>query len=406
MVVVVVAWPPAQAALTPPAPTQPRPMNYYCPDCGSRADVGGGCRKDNQRMVPRQPGALLGEQIGRYTLVARLGSGGMGEVYKAVHIDIGSKAAFKVLHATGTPDDAQSAQRLLLEAQLINRIDHDGVVKVTDAGYLAGGRAYLVMEYLDGESLGDVVARGQRLPLGTACQVVIDVLDVLAAAHAQDVIHRDLKPPNVFLTRTGRTVILDFGVAKLLDPASGVRLTATGAIVGTPHYMAPEQIRSSVIDARADLYSTGVMLFELVTGRRPYEAEAPFDVLAMHLEHPIPSARAILPEVPVAVDAVIETAMAKDPGRRFGSAQAMKTALSQAILGLPTAAFTPIDLSQVRGAPRMTAARSAVRAGASMAGPQAAPPTHASPAPPSRWPIVLVALITLAAGIGIGLVLR
>jgi predicted Ser/Thr protein kinase len=285
---------------------------------------------------------LIGAAIGNYTIVRKLGAGGMGEVYEAQQPAIGARVAIKVLHADAT--DPASAQRFLIEAQAVNRIQHDGVVKVIDAGYTGDGRPYLVMEYLDGASLAEVMRGEKKIGMGTACRIIADVLAVLADAHAEDVVHRDLKPHNIFLTRGGRTVVLDFGVAKLLDTGSSVSLTLTGATLGTPAYMAPEQIQGEAVDGRTDLYTTGVVLYELVTGRKPFEGDHTYELMSAHVERRPPPPRAIRPDLPVEVQAVLMAALAKDRDDRFQTADAMRAALLQAASTLPAAMFTPIVL--------------------------------------------------------------
>ena len=271
---------------------------------------------------------LLDTMAGNYRLVERLGAGGMGEVYKGVHETIGSRVAIKVLHATAARDQ-HAQQRFLREAQAVNRIAHEGVVKIIDAGRLENGRPFLVMELLDGQSLQQL-KRERRLAIREACLVMIDVLDALAAAHDAGVIHRDLKPANIFRTRGGRTIILDFGVAKLMAADAPVRLTITGAAVGTPDYMAPEQLRGEQISPAADLYAVGVVLFELVCGRRPFDGDEESAIVG-HLQRRPPPPRALEPAVPIAVQDVILTALAKDPARRFASAVAMRDALRAAL---------------------------------------------------------------------------
>ena len=276
---------------------------------------------------------LIDTMAGNYRLVSRLGAGGMGEVFKGVHETIGSKVAIKVLHATAARE--RSAQeRFMLEAKAVNRIDHPGVVKVIDAGRLDNGRPFLVLELLDGHSLHELKKRG-KLALDDACRAMIDVLDALAAAHAAGVIHRDLKPANVFRTRDGRTVVLDFGIAKLMDANAPARLTLTGSAVGTPHYMAPEQIRGEQPTPAFDIYAVGVMLFELLCGRRPFDNAGEQTVMQGHLERRPPPPRALEPSIPIAVQDIILKALAKDPARRFASAADMRDALRSALDGAP-----------------------------------------------------------------------
>jgi serine/threonine-protein kinase len=293
---------------------------------------------------------------GNYRLVARLGSGGMGDVYKAVHATIGSRVAIKVLHADASRH-AGDEERFLREAQAVNKIDHDGVVKVLDAGRLDNGRPFLVMELLDGASLAQ---RAGRLGVVAACRIMIDVLDAIAAAHAVGVVHRDLKPPNIFRTKSGRTVVLDFGVAKLLAPDS-VRLTVTGAAVGTPHYMAPEQIRDTV-GPSADVYAAGVVLYELLCGRLPFDGESALEVMNSHLQREPVAPRTLRGDIPAAVQDVVMKALAKDTAHRFPSAVAMRDALRDAISEESAAA------TMRSGAPTKRGAAVAIAVGATAIG--------------------------------------
>jgi hypothetical protein len=271
---------------------------------------------------------LLDTMAGNYRLVAKLGAGGMGDVYKAIHATIGSKVAIKVLHATSDPD---SEERFLREAKAVNLIEHDGVVKVLDAGRLASGRPFLVMELLDGDALSELQKANALAPVD-ACLVMADVLDALSAAHAASVIHRDLKPANIFRTRSGRTVVLDFGIAKLLAADGPARLTMSGSAIGTPAYMAPEQIGDRDVGPPADLYAAGVVLFELLCGRLPFDGGT-VDILNGHLERSPPPPRALRPELPAAISELLLRALEKEPAKRFPSAAAMRDALRLAMTG-------------------------------------------------------------------------
>ncbi|MBA3499323.1 MAG: protein kinase [Myxococcota bacterium] len=279
---------------------------------------------------------LIDTMAGNYRLVARLGAGGMGEVYKGVHGQIGSKVAIKLLHAMAARDNSLQ-QRFLLEAKAVNRIEHPGIVKVIDAGRTDGGRPFLVMELLEGASLHELRKEG-KLTISEACRSMVDVLDALAAAHAAGVIHRDLKPANLFRTREGRTVVLDFGVAKLMANDAPVRLTMTGSAVGTPHYMAPEQIRGEPATPSVDIYAAGVVLFELLCGRRPFDNTDDESVMVGHLERRPPPPRALEPAIPIAVQDLILAALQKDPAKRPRSALAMRDALRAATDGVASSA--------------------------------------------------------------------
>jgi serine/threonine protein kinase len=271
---------------------------------------------------------LIGTKAGNYRLVERLGAGGMGEVYKGLHDAIGAKVAIKLLHATAA-HDIEAQKRFLLEAQAVNRVEHPGVVKIIDAGRTDAGRPFLVMELLDGSSFHELRKRG-AMTMRDACRGMVDVLDAIHAAHQAGVVHRDLKPPNLFRTREGRVVVLDFGVAKLMAPDASVRLTHVGTAIGTPHYMAPEQIRGKTVTPSSDIYAAGVVLFELVCGRRPFDDPDDSAVMAGHLEKRPPVPRAFNAAIPEAVEAVILAALEKEPASRFASAAAMRDALRTA----------------------------------------------------------------------------
>ncbi|HVK86030.1 MAG TPA: serine/threonine-protein kinase [Kofleriaceae bacterium] len=297
---------------------QARSASWYCAACGARAGGPGACPLDGQAL--RAADDVLGQVAGNYTLVARLGAGGMGEVVLGLNPDIGARVAIKLLHATAAAG-AGGLDRFRVEARAANRIEHDGVVRIVDAGRMDNGRAFLVMELLEGESLATTLAR-TRLPSTRAVELVDAILDIVAAAHAKHTVHRDLKPANVFVMTSGRVRVLDFGIAKLLDDA--VSVTRTGAMVGTPGYMAPEQIRGGVVDGRADLYAVGVILFELLTGARPFVGSTPFAVAQAHVTQPVPRLPASFPP---ALDAVIARALAKTPETRFATAGEMRAAL-------------------------------------------------------------------------------
>ena len=301
-----------------------------CRECGRSAERGGSCERDGAPLDLADD-MLLGTTIGRYRLARLLGRGGMGRVYLAVQPEIGSRVAIKVL-PDDCVDDAVVIERFFDEARAVNLVRHDGIVNIIDLDRLPDGRPYIVMEYVDGRTLREVVSAGP-VPLGGAVAATIEVLLALDAAHAVGVVHRDLKPDNVIITSAGHAKVLDFGVAKLQD-APG-RRTASGAMVGTPHYMAPEQIRGRPVDARTDVYGAGAVLFELATGRLPFEADSEFEIMRAHVEAAPPHARPLRPDLPEALDAVIARALAKDPAERFQTAKDMARALRESSSELP-----------------------------------------------------------------------
>ncbi|HUS33564.1 MAG TPA: serine/threonine-protein kinase [Kofleriaceae bacterium] len=295
---------------------------FFCPRCGARADRDGPCERDGTERLEVTATSLLGTVVGNYVLVEALGEGGMGAVYRAVHPDIGAEVAIKVLHASPTA----RAQDFLREAQAVNRVRHESLIKIIDTGYLSDRRPYLVMELLDGISLSDVVG---KLSFPLACYVAAEALDALDAVHRESVVHRDLKPPNIFLARDGRVVVLDFGIAKLVE--RGSQATQSANLVGTPEYMAPEQIRAQPLDRRTDIYAMGVLLYETITGRRPFAAQATFDMLLQHLERPPTSPRDYLPSLPNNIAEIILRALEKEPSRRYQTAAEMADALRAAL---------------------------------------------------------------------------
>ena len=282
------------------------------------------------------PSSVLGQQVGPYRIASFLGDGGMAQVYIGEHEAIGRQVAIKVL-LDEMCRQPEVVERFMNEARALGRINHPGVVEIFDVGRLPGGRVCLVMELLRGEPLSRMVARRGRLSVAEAVSITSQVADAIAAAHERKIIHRDLKPDNVFVLADGgelRVKVLDFGVAKLQDGAGAVA-TATKTALGTAAYMAPEQFKSSrQVDARADVYALGCMLFELLTGAPPYPEKNLGLTMMAHATKPIPVASAANPEVPPALDVVLGQMLAKTPETRFGSMAAVRNALAGAT-GLP-----------------------------------------------------------------------
>jgi serine/threonine-protein kinase len=273
----------------------------------------------------------LGQTVGNYRVTEKIGEGGMGAVYLAEHPVIGRRAALKVIH----PQHARNADvvaRFVNEATAINRIGNEHIVEVTDFGRTPGGDFYFFMEHLEGRPLGEVIARSAPFAPVHAVHIATQIADALAASHAHGVIHRDLKPDNIFLVpRDGDAAfvkVLDFGLAKLVhDDGAALTKTRVGLVMGTPLYMAPEQCEGAPIDERADVYALGVVLFEMLTGQLPYPGDDPSEILVKQVTARIPSARAIVPAVPEALDAILRRALAKHPEDRFPSMEAFKAAL-------------------------------------------------------------------------------
>ncbi|MEM9191379.1 MAG: protein kinase [Myxococcota bacterium] len=273
---------------------------------------------DDGFSAPIDP--LIGRNLGgRYRLISRLGTGGMSTVYLARHVLIDRLMAIKSLRRDLAADPIQR-DRFLREARAVNRINHENIVEITDYGETDDGLAYLVMEYVPGESLLRAMDAGP-MPEPRAIHLAMQIGQALARAHQMGVIHRDLKPENILLVpRKGQpdfVKILDFGIAKILDAPS---LTGSQQIFGTPGYIAPEYIQSTQIDGRADLYSLGVMLYELVTGALPFDYQYPGDLLVKHVtDPPVPPSKR-LPSVSGPVEAFILRCLTKDPDERFRDA--------------------------------------------------------------------------------------
>ena len=269
---------------------------------------------------------------GRYRVKQLIGRGGMGAVYEGVREDLANmRVAIKVLHEN-LEHDMEYLTRFRREAETIAAINHPNIVRILDFQAREGERPFLVMELLHGASLGHRIETEGPFSQGRGAFVVSQVLDALAASHRVKVIHRDLKPENVFLTSMSNlkdiVKLLDFGVAKVLDGAAALRLTRTGAIVGTPAYMAPELARGTGIDERSDLYSAGCVLYEALTSRPPFQAENYHALLVAIQESEPPPLHMLQPRLDPAFAKIVMKAMAKNPNERFQSADEMKHALA------------------------------------------------------------------------------
>jgi eukaryotic-like serine/threonine-protein kinase len=282
--------------------------------------------------LPYQPMPLnAGARVGPYEVVGLRGSGGMGEVYEARDTRLDRSVAIKILASSErvTPRQLERFQR---EARAISRVSHSHICTLHDIGY-EDGAAFLVMELLEGETLAERVARGP-VPLDRALAIGAQIADALDAAHRHGVIHRDLKPTNVMLTRDG-VKLLDFGVAKLheVDPddalsaTKSVALTEEGTWVGTLHYMSPEQVEGSDIDARTDIFALGVVLHEMTTGRRPFQGKSRASLAAAILTEDPPSVSSIVPLAPASLDRIVRKCLAKDPDERWQSARDLASEL-------------------------------------------------------------------------------
>ena len=317
-----------------PAPDTPSSRVRYqgpplavCPDCGEPfwdSDITH-CPNDG---TPLQASGDGGPQTrvdrvvgGRYRLLGQIGEGGMGTVYIAEHAASLRRVAMKIIRPE-LESSKLARERFLRECRTLEKVKSPHVVEVLESGESPGGEIFLVMELLEGETLGDRLDRDGALPVNEVASIGGQVASALATAHAQGIVHRDMKPDNIFLCHDGTARVLDFGIARLLDAemldGSNRKLTATGAIIGTPTYISPEQAAGREVGLAADNYSFGVVLFEMLTGRTPFVDEHPVLLMGLHLKEPAPSIRDVRPDLPYPDEVVdlVDALLRKDPKKR------------------------------------------------------------------------------------------
>ena len=330
----------------------------------------------------------------RYELGEPLGRGGMAEVLEGRDQRLGRRVAVKILRPDLAKDPAFQS-RFRREAQSAASLNHPNIVAVYDTGEdILGDETasvvvpYIVMEYVDGQTLRQLLASGRRLLPERALEITAGVLAALDYSHRHGIVHRDIKPANVMLTRTGDVKVMDFGIARALADASAT-MTAASAVMGTAQYLSPEQARGEVVDARSDLYSTGCLLYELLTGRPPFTGDSPVSVAYQHVsENPLPPSQ-IDPAVPPALDALVLKSLAKSPDDRYQTAADFRSDVERAIAGMPvTTAVAPVGAAVATGA---------LAADATQRFPAAGPPVGAPPIEPEnkRSPWVWVGIAAL-----------
>jgi serine/threonine protein kinase/ketosteroid isomerase-like protein len=421
--------------LCPNCQTPLRDGAQFCTRCGARTSA---AAADSVPTFERAGGEARGAGAadslegrvldGKYAIVSRLGEGGMGAVYRARRVHIGDEVAVKVLH-TKYVGDPLLVERFRREARAAAQLQHPNVVTIHDYGEAGGGEAfaYIVMELVRGLSLRDLLRQEGRLTVERAASLMRDICAGVSAAHRREIVHRDLKPDNIIVLpadddRERESVkVVDFGIAKLRDMASDSTLTQAGSMVGTPFYMSPEQCRGESLDARADVYSLGAMLYEMLAGTPPFTAPTVTGVIAKHLTEPPPPLPGGL-VAPPALQAAIARALSKDPagrqrdaaefGREVQAAAAQPGAPPSTPSPLPPGQFFPATGQQVTpSAPPQTptavashAARTLGR-GAQTYAP--APPREAAPPRKSRAPLyfllTILGVAALAALVGGGL---
>ena len=339
----------------------------------------------------------------RYVIRRKLGSGGMADVYLAEDQELGRRVALKLLNDRHAADD-QFVERFRREAQSAAGLSHPNIVSIFDRG-LAEGTYYIAMEFLDGRTLKELLIRNGPTPIPIAIDYARQILGALSFAHRNGIIHRDIKPHNIVVGSDGRLKVTDFGIAR----SGASQMTEAGSIVGTAQYLSPEQARGARVDPRSDLYSLGIVLYEMLTGRVPFTGDTAVEIAMKHLsEVPEPPSK-LRPEVPHDLDAVVMRALAKEPERRYGSAEEMDADLARVARGVAVSRETENAMTQVlAGAGVATAATVVTRPRA--VAPPPAPPIYRPPTPyydyeePPRgrsiWPWLLALGLIIAGGIG------
>ena len=369
-------------------------------------------------LLPLGAEGALGE---KFEIVGVLGEGGMGIVYDARRIAEGDRVALKVIHQH-LAGDAQIRGRFTREASILRRLEGDHLCPVLDFGEVPDprhadvGLLYMALPRIDGVALDSLLKNAGPLPLFRVVTIMLGVCEALREAHSQGVIHRDLKPGNVLVRDGDRSVVVDFGMAKIVTGGGTgtTALTAHNMVFGTPEYMAPEQARGDELDARCDVYATGIMLYELLTGTVPFRGATPLNVLTAHLTEPpqTPTARSPERGISPALEAVAMHAIAKDPGARYATAGALAFAIRSAVA-------SPTNVDGVRPASRVHVVVDTSEAhSATLPAPVSLPPLvpmarGRTPAPPPSMPVpadddrmsplwIVICVLAALAGIALG----
>lgn len=339
----------------------------------------------------------------RYVIKRKLGSGGMADVYLAEDQELGRRVALKLLDDRHASDD-QFVERFRREAQSAAGLNHPNIVSIFDRGR-AEGTYYIAMEYLDGRTLKELLVRNGPTPVPIAIDYARQILGALAFAHRNGIIHRDIKPHNIVVGGDGRLKVTDFGIAR----SGASQMTEAGSIVGTAQYLSPEQARGAPVDPRSDLYSLGIVLYEMLTGAVPFTGDAPVEIAMKHLSQVPKPPSALRENVPHDLDAIVMRALAKDPDQRYGSAEEMDADLARVARGVAVARETEDAMTQVLAGAGATAAQTMVTRPRTVTAPPA-PPAYRRPTPyydyeeppPGRsiWPWLLAVGLILAGAIG------
>src|SRR5947199_4323543 len=341
---------------------------------------------------------------GRYRIMRKLGTGGMANVYLAEDQELGRRVAIKILNDRHANDD-QFVERFRREAKNAAALSHPNIVSIYDRGE-AEGSYYIAMEYLDGRSLKELIVSRGPAPVGVAVEYARQILQALRFAHRHGIVHRDIKPHNVLVDAEGRVKVTDFGIAR----AGTSQMTEVGSIVGTAQYLSPEQAKGTAVDQRSDIYSLGIVLYELLTGAVPFTGDTPVEIAMKHISETPDVPSALRPEIPHDLDLVVTRALAKDPAERYQSAEEMDADLDRVLRGVAIARETEESATQILSAPTTI-----MSAAAATQATRVAPPRRAAAAPPPPpvyydydepitrrpiWPWLLALLFIVAAGIG------
>src|SRR5579862_3171171 len=339
----------------------------------------------------------------RYLILRKLGSGGMADVYLAEDQELGRRVALKLLNDRHA-NDAQFVERFRREAQSAAGLNHPNIVSVFDRGR-AEGTYYIAMEYLDGRTLKELLVRNGPTPVPIAIDYARQILGALAFAHRNGIVHRDIKPHNIVVGRDGRLKVTDFGIAR----SGASQMTEAGSIVGTAQYLSPEQARGAPVDPRSDLYSLGIVLYEMLTGKVPFTGDTPVEIAMKHLQSTAEPPSSLRPEVPRELDAVVMRAIAKDPEQRYGTAEEMDADLARVARGVAVSRETEEAMTQVLAGAGVSNAATIVTRPRAVA-PPPAPPAYRPPLPyysyeepaPRRsiWPWLLALGLVVLGAIG------
>jgi eukaryotic-like serine/threonine-protein kinase len=337
----------------------------------------------------------------RYVIRRKLGSGGMANVYLAEDSELGRNVALKLLNERHAADE-QFVERFRREAQSAASLNHPNIVSIFDRGY-AEGTYYIAMEYLEGRSLKELLVRNGPTPIPVSIDYARQILGALAFAHRNGVVHRDIKPHNIVVGSDGRLKVTDFGIAR----SGASQMTEAGSIVGTAQYLSPEQARGAAVDPRSDLYSLGIVLYEMLTGHVPFTGDTPVEIAMKHLSMVPEPPSDLRPEVPHALDAVVMRALAKDPEQRYESAEEMDAELARVGRGLAVSRQTEEAMTQVLSGAGITSAQTMVQRPRAVT---PVPPAYRAPGPyyeykdtgPRRtiWPWIAALVIAAAAAGG------